>query len=111
MPNKKEKTSLIKINSDLYNKVKEKVNANSIEYPSIKHFVENAITLALGFKKYDIEGIPQDISSYNKIPLKDIMYHSNKNLTVCVLCLRFFLADIDIVGSSRRAMGKADLQV
>ncbi|MDO8508191.1 MAG: hypothetical protein Q7S27_00740 [Nanoarchaeota archaeon] len=84
---KAEKTALIKINSLLYRQVREFVKFHPIEYPSIKHFVENSIMKSLGFKKYDIEGI--DLEKSDSKPLVDVVGSPAKYLR-CIFCDCFY---------------------
>ena len=86
----KTKTNLVKINSELYNAIKATIGKNKIDYPSIKYFVEKAVEKAVGFKKYDIEGIKVHKSDE---PLKNILPLPSKNFCMCFLCDRAFLKD------------------
>lgn len=52
--NKGVKTKLVKMDSDLYNKVKEHVSQNKVEHPSIKNFVEKSVLKSLS--------LPQDLN-------------------------------------------------
>lgn len=79
-------TSLVKINSELYDRVKKKVKSNSIMYPSIKSFIEKATLQKLegqgSFKVFD------DLFS-GKIKLTK----NSKNFTLCLACGKAFLKE------------------
>jgi len=92
MANKKksEGTNLVKLDSKLYNQIREYVKLNKLEYPSIKNFVENAVTRALGFKQYDIEGI--DSQKLAKTPLSEVVGKSSSRYVPCALCNKLFIS-------------------
>ncbi len=86
---KKERAALVKINRELHDVVKAIVEQNSIEFPSIKHFIEKAIMSAAGFRRYNIGGI--DDTYIEEKPLKKLVGESTKNFVICIVCNRAFL--------------------
>ncbi len=82
---------LVKMNSILYEKIKEKVETEKVEYPSIKNFVEKACIQLLEMGKYNIEGVPQDIRRYTQ-PLNSLV-KSTKTHIFCSLCNKVFFAN------------------
>jgi hypothetical protein len=81
-------TSLVKLDSELYKKIREFVKMNKLEYPSIKHFVESSVMKSLGFKRYDIEGV--DADSRSSQLLSDVVGNPSGNYTMCSLCNKVF---------------------
>ncbi len=84
-PNIKNDTSLAKINSTLYNEVVEIVEANPIDYPSIKHFIEVAVRNHINSIVYDIENKEALIGKDGKLKL------NKKEFTTCLACNNLFL--------------------
>jgi hypothetical protein len=82
-------STLVKIDSELYEIVKSFVEVNKFEYPSIKNFVEQAVIKSLGFKKYDIEGVDDELAHLK--PLKKVVGNFQKGFSLCVVCSRPFL--------------------
>lgn len=80
------KSLLVNINPELYQLTKDYVKQNKMEYPSIKNFVENAIKKALGFKKYDIEGV--DPTQMANKPLTSLVGESKGSFVNCKICKR-----------------------
>ena len=78
--------SLVKINADLYGEASELVEANQIDYPSIKNFVEVAVRNQINLIKYDIENRNEIIAPNGK--LKGGV---KREFTQCLACTRFFL--------------------
>lgn len=91
MKNKMGKSTLVKIDRTLYNVVKAKVEKNKVEFPSIKHFIDQAVTKALGFREYNIEGI--DDRYLEERPLRKLVGEPNKNFFMCQACNRPFLKE------------------
>ena len=83
----------IKIDKELYSKIKEVVNSKPEVYSAPNDFVEKTAMHALGMVKYDIESIPYNFKIYME-PLKELIKHK-KNFTICVICQRAFLKDKD----------------
>ena len=84
-PYLKNDTSLVKINSNLYNEVAEIVESEHIDYPSIKNFIEIAVRNHVNRIKFDIQNRDELLTP--KGNLKD-----NKNeFTHCVACGKMFL--------------------
>src|SRR3989338_7876595 len=96
---------LVKMNQELYEQVRQKVKENSIEYPSIKHFVEIAVMHTLGFKKYDIEGVNQEF--IEKEPLKNLV----KNYASCSFCTKFFLKNKEDKGDFAKVCSSCKLAI
>lgn len=85
--NQKE-NSLIKIDSGLYEEVIALSNADPINYPSIKNFVEKAIRDYIGSIKYNIENKQELITP------EGILKSEGKNVYVqCLVCDKLFLND------------------
>lgn len=84
----KEKTevSLVKVNAELYREAAEIVEANRIEYPSIKNFVEVAVRNQINSLMYDLENRDQIISKDGKLIAK-----ANNAFTPCIMCGNLFL--------------------
>lgn len=85
---KKEKDALIKINGQLYEIVKEFLKTRNLEYPSIKNFVENAVMRAVGFKKYDIDGV--DADNRLKETMEDVIGNASGGYAPCMICNKVF---------------------
>lgn len=83
------KSTLVKIDKTLYDVVKANVEKNKVEFPSIKHFIDQAVTRALGFKQYDVEGI--DEIYIEERPLKRLVGESSRGFFICKMCDRAFL--------------------
>jgi len=93
-------TALVKINSQLYQQMREYVKLHKLEHPSIKNFVEHAIMRSLGFKKYNVDGV-----DYDKIanrPLSEVVGEKSDNLVLCVICNRVFFKDRANLGVTKR---------
>jgi formylmethanofuran dehydrogenase subunit E len=88
---KQEKVSLVKINSSLYEAIRATVGENSIEFPSIKHFIEKASMQALGFKKYNIEGVEDQ--NFDGKKLSQVVGESETGFVFCLACNRAFLKE------------------
>ena len=88
---KRGKQAIIKINSEIYDKIKVVVDSNKVLYPSIKNFVEKSLAEALKFNKYNIEGL-SDFFDPAKHPL-NLVVKSDKNYVMCHMCSKFFLKD------------------
>lgn len=91
---------LVKINAELYKLAKNAAKTNSLEYPSMKNFVEKAVKRLVGFKKFDIEGI-DDETNANK-PLYDVVGESSGNYVMCALCDKVFFKEDATKGSNVR---------
>ena len=85
-PNIKNDTSLVKINSELYNEVVEIVESEHIDYPSIKNFIEVAVRNQVNRIKYDIENRDELIS-----PNGNLKKGGKNEFTTCLACQKFFL--------------------
>lgn len=95
-PNKDNKVSMVKINSELYNEVVAISKADNINYPSAKNFIEQAIKNFINSIKYNIENQNAIISRDGKLT------GSSKNeFTGCLMCDRMFLNE-----KSRNKEGK-----
>lgn len=97
---KKEKSTLVKIDKDLYDALKILVEENHLEYPTIKNFIERAIMAQAGYKKYDIQGINDPLMESK--PLKKVVGIPKSNFSQCLVCNRFFLRDKDETGEKSR---------
>lgn len=86
---KKREPALIKINRELYEAIRLIVKKNPVEYPSMKHFVEQAAMSLVGSKKYDIEGVKSDRATLNE-KLEKVIEDASREATVCVLCNKTF---------------------
>lgn len=78
--------SLVKINSELYNEASELVQANQIDYPSIKNFVEVAVRNQINLIKYDIENRQEIIAPNGKLKAG-----TKREFTTCIACSNLFL--------------------
>lgn len=81
--------AVIKMDVDIYEKIKDIVEANQVEYPSIKNFIEKAVLEKINFHTYNIEGISHG-KSIVALPLNNLI-NSTKNFTQCLLCEKMFL--------------------
>ena len=97
---KKPKSTLVKIDSHLYDTIKAYVEQNNLEYPSIKYFIEKAVMGFVGFKKYDIGGI--DYKYIDEAPLKRVVGTPNKKFFMCIACDHAFLKDKNDNGESSK---------
>lgn len=82
----KNEVSLVKINSELYDEVVELVQANQIDYPSIKNFIEVAVRNQVNLIKYDIENRHEVIEPNGKLKAG-----SKREFTTCIACNNLFL--------------------
>jgi len=92
---KKEKSrekadSLVKMNSDIYREVAEIVEANPIDYPSIKNFVEVAVRNQISMIKYDIENMPAIMTKDGRLKPS-----GSREFTNCLACGNLFLNEKD----------------
>jgi len=79
------KTSLVKINKDLYKEAAEIAKADKITYPSIKNFIEIAVRNQINLIKYNIENREQIVSEDGRLIRK------NKDFIECFMCGDMFL--------------------
>lgn len=84
----KSRTSLIKIDAMLYKQMREFINLNKLQYPSVKNFAEQAIMRSLGFKRYDIEGVDPEKSAHK--PLVNVVGKLEGHYVVCNICSKTF---------------------
>lgn len=91
---KRGSTALVKIDSILYKQMKEFVNLNKLQYPSVKNFAEQAIMRSLGFKRYDIEGVDYEKSADK--PLVNVVGEPEGHYVICHICGKtFFIRNSD----------------
>jgi tetrahydromethanopterin S-methyltransferase subunit F len=81
-----QEVSLVKMNSELYREAAELVEANQIDYPSIKNFVEVAVRNQINLIKYDIENREALISPNGKLKAGH-----KREFTNCLACGSVFL--------------------
>jgi len=92
---KDKKLSLVKINSDLYKEAVEISEANAIDFPSVKNFIEIAVRRYIDSIRYNIEN-KQPISKQGKI------ISPSKEFTTCIVCDKVFLSDKLEKGAKKR---------
>lgn len=92
---KQNETSLVKIDSELYEKVKKKVKGNPILYPSIKNFVETAVMQLMEHGKMNItDPMMGELFNFDDLLGKNPKIIKNtKNFTLCLSCGRPFLKE------------------
>jgi len=86
--NGEKKVSLVKIDSELYDKASEIVKLNPIDYPSIKNFVEVSVRDQINAIRYNVENMKQIVSKDGKLVKKK----SDERYTNCLVCDKIFLA-------------------
>lgn len=86
----KNDVSLVKINSELYGEASELVQANQIDYPSIKNFVEVAVRNQINLIKYDIENRHAIVDPSGKLKAG-----TKREFTSCIACQKLFLNEKD----------------
>lgn len=92
---KDKKLSLVKIDSELYKEAVDISNANQIDFPSVKNFIEIAVRRYINSIRYNIEN-KQPISKEGRIIIP------SKEFTKCIVCERVFLADKSEKGEKKR---------
>ena len=92
---KAKKLSLVKIDSELYKEAVNISNANQIDFPSVKNFIEISVRKYIDYIRYNIE---------NKQPIlkQGKMIIPSKEFTTCIVCDRVFLADKSEKGERKR---------
>ena len=99
-PNIRNDTSLVKINSELYNEVVEIVESEHIDYPSIKNFIEVAVRNQVNLIKFDIENRNEVVSPNGNLK-------NNKNeFTSCLACNKLFLNEKEKNKAGRKVCPK-----
>lgn len=93
--------SLVKIDSIIYEKIRDKVESDNVNYPSIKNFIEKAVVQLLEIGKYNVEGIPHDARIYT-MPLNQLMPQEGGGYTVCSTCGSAFFKPGDAKGKEAR---------
>ncbi len=114
------KDSLVKIGTEIHNEVKDLVK-ESVEFPSVKNFVERAVRIQLSNIMFDIPGNTRHlfIEKYPENQINKIMFDlpqgmkkilrknkaetfkSDKHFTNCLVCDKVFLAKINEKEGSR----------
>lgn len=96
-----EDVSLVKINSELYKEVSDFVDIRSIEYPSIKNFVEVSVRNQLNRIKYDIQNRDEILS-----PAGKLIVTPKGGFVSCLACGKMFLNDKEKTKQGKRICPK-----
>ena len=88
---KYDKGAILKIDSLLYEQIKEFVKVNKLQYPSIKNFVEQSVMHSLGFKKYNLGGANMVFDDGKT--LKEIVGVPTGKYAICAICSNAFFKE------------------